>query len=74
MIANADASIGMELLHQINELYVTLHGFAIASFCLELNKQCSKIQFKNLNLYARSNQHEGPLGPEIKFISLKYKF
>ena len=32
MIANADASIVMELLHQINELYVALRGFAFASF------------------------------------------
>ena len=53
MTANADSSIGMELLHQISELYVTVRGFAFASFCLELYKQCSKIQFENLNFYAR---------------------
>ena len=32
MTANADASIGMELLHQISELYVTLCGFAFHDF------------------------------------------
>ena len=32
MAANADASIGMEHLHQISELYVTLRGFTFASF------------------------------------------
>ena len=44
--ANADAFIGMELLHHISELYLTLRGFAFASFCFELYKQCSKKPFK----------------------------
>ena len=35
MTANADASIGMDLLHQISELYVTVGGFAFTSFGLE---------------------------------------
>ena len=61
MTANADASIGMELLHQISELYVTLHGFAFSSFFLELYNQCSQIEFKNLNLLQESNQYGGPL-------------
>ena len=36
MTANADYSIGMVVLHQISELYLTVCGFLFASSCLEL--------------------------------------
>ena len=42
LTANADDSIGMKVFHQISELDLTVHGFAFASSCLELYKQCSK--------------------------------
>ena len=36
MTANADDSVGMEVLRQISELYFTVRGFAFANSCLEL--------------------------------------
>ena len=40
--ANSDDSIGIEVLHQISELYLTVCGFAFASNYLELYKHCSQ--------------------------------
>ena len=39
--ANSDDSIGIEVLHQISELYLTVCSFAFASNYLELYKHCS---------------------------------
>lgn len=54
--ANADDSIGMDLLKEMSTLYLTVRGFAFATSCLELYKQRHKRQVQKSKALRRKVQ------------------